>query len=865
MLSKLAIPTLIVVCIAVAVLVHKGQDKEVAHPVSAELIVTRTLEEARGLLIRIRAGEDFATLASKYSIDLSAGDGGYLGNDPNSRGAEVRETLRRLKPGAVSKVFKTPVGYAILKALTEPDAGKMADDYQLRRIRSNLAYVTLAPDESGYGEFLQAIRNELPVSDFSAWQKDLKSVCATREQAPRDAIRALQKLIANDGGHMEPSRLAYARYTLGQLWSSQADFDQAIREMEAAYRIALKDPNSAFVSHMEAVLGINYLHRSAFADPAVDPMINAALIFPTHPGTLHTRQNDREKAIRYLTKCLTRTPHNTELKWLLNLAYMTGGAYPSQVPKEFLIPPSAFASPENLGRFIDVAPAAGLATYGNAGGVIIDDFDNDGLLDIVTSQIDDCAPLRYFHNNGDGTFTDRAPAAGLGGQTGGLNMIQADYNNDGCMDVLVLRGGWEFPRRHSLLRNNCDGTFTDVTAQSGLLDGPARSSNSAVWADIDNDGYLDLFLANEHAPSQLFLNKGDGTFVDISHQAGIDRTAVSKAVTSADYDNDGYPDFYVSNYNGLNFLYHNNGNRTFTEVSRQAEVREPLMSFAAWFFDYDNDGWPDLFVTDYFLSVDEVARSYMGLPVKGETLKLYRNLGNGRFKDVTAGANLDRVFMPMGSNFGDVDNDGFLDIYLGNGNPSFASLLPNVLLHNQDGRRFTDITASSGTGALAKGHGVAFGDLNNDGDEDLFVVMGGPHPGDRSPSRLFANPGKHGNDWITVRLVGVKSNRGGNGARIAVKVVNEGNKQRTIMRTVGSGGSFGASPLQQHIGLGKSAKIETLEIWWPTSKTKQSFNNVGVNQFVEIKEFEKNVTNLTRRSFQLGPVRAHVDRPASGR
>lgn len=747
------------------------------------------------------------------------------------------------------------------KPLKQSDAGKMADDDRVR-ILSDLANVRLAPDESGYGEFLQAIRNKLPVSNYSVWQKDLKSVCATRQQAPRDGIRALQKLIANQGGRMEPLRLAYARYTLGQLWSSQADYDQAIRETEAAYQIAQAAPNSGtFVSHMEEVLGISYLHRSAFADPAVDPVINAALIFPSHPGVLHTRRNDGEEAIRYLTKCLKRTPSNTELQWLLNLAYMTADAYPSQVPKEFLIPPSVFASKEDLGRFLDVAPAAGLATYGNAGGVIMDDFDNDGLLDIVTSQVDDCAPLHYFHNNGDGTFTDRARAAGLAGQLGGLNIIQADYNNDGCMDILVLRGGWEFPRRHSLLRNNCDGTFTDVTEQSGLLSGPMRASQSAVWADIDNDGYLDLFLANEHGPSQLFLNKGDGTFVDISHQAGIDQTAISKAVVSADYDNDGYPDFYVSNYNGLNFLYHNNGNRTFTEVSQQAGVREPLMSFAAWFFDYDNDGWPDLFVTSYFLSVEEVARSYMGLPVKGETLKLYRNLGNGKFKDVTADVNLNRIFMPMGSNFGDIDNDGFLDIYLGNGDPSFASLMPNVLLHNQDGKHFTDITASSGTGALAKGHGVAFGDLNNDGDEDLFVVMGGPQPGDRSPSRLFENPGKHGNDWISVHLVGVKSNRGAIGARIAVTVVNQGQKRRTIMRTVGSGGSFGASPLEQHIGLGRSARIENLEIWWPASKSKQSFDNVGVNQFVEIKEFDKNFTTLTRHSFPLGgPVRTHEDR-----
>ena len=174
----------------------------------------------------------------------------------------------------------------------------------------------------------------------------------------------------------------------------------------------------------------------------------------------------------------------------------------------------------------------------------------------------------------------------------------------------------------------------------------------------------------------------------------------------------------------------------------------PGHGFATWFFDYDNDGWPDLFVTSYFTSVDESARTYLRLPHNAPTLKLYRNLGDGSFRDVTSEVGLDKVFMPMGANFGDIDNDGFLDIYLGTGNPSYASLLPSVLLRNKDGKSFVDVTASSGTGELHKGHGVAFADLDNDGDEDIVVEMGGATPGDRHALRLFENPG-HGNDWIS--------------------------------------------------------------------------------------------------------------------
>jgi hypothetical protein len=481
----------------------------------------------------------------------------------------------------------------------------------------------------------------------------------------------------------------------------------------------------------------------------------------------------------------------------------------------------------------------------------VDDFDNDVLLDIVASSMDACDPLHFYHNNGDGTFTDRTAQAGLADQLGGLNLVQVDYNNDGCMEILVLRGGWEFPMRKSLLRNNCDGTFTEVTDQSGL--GAAVSAtNSAVWADIDNDGYLDLFIANENSPSQLFRNRGDGTSEDISHAAGVDRTAFSKGVTAADYDNDGYVDFYVSNLSGANFLYHNNHNGTFTEIAKHAGVQAPGTGFATWFFDYDNDGWPDLFVTSYpSFSPDEVVRSYMHLPYHADTMKLYRNLHNGTFQDVTAQVGLDKVFIPMGANFGDVDNDGFLDIYLGVGQPSFGAVLPHMLLRNDGGKSFTDITASSGTGELHKGHGIGFADLFRRGHEDIVANAGGAVPADRHSLRLFESPGND-NDWINVRLAGVKSNRAAVGARIKVSVENDGHVTRSIYRTVGYGSSFGGNPMEQYIGLGHGARITGLDIWWPATETRQHFSNVAKNQFILIKEFANEYTRLDRQPVHMG-------------
>ena len=414
--------------------------------------------------------------------------------------------------------------------------------------------------------------------------------------------------------------------------------------------------------------------------------------------------------------------------------------------------------------------------------------------------------------------------------------------------------------RMSLMRNNCDGTFTDVTHASGL-DKDVFPTQTAVFADIDNDGYLDLFVGAEKSPSHLFHNKGDGTFEDISHAAGVDKTAFTKGVAAADFDNDGYVDFYVTNFGGGNFLYHNNHNLTFTDVAKQAGVQAPYSSFATWFFDYDNDGWPDIFVASYAnYTVDQVMRSYLGLPIQADTLRLYRNLHNGTFQDVTEDLGLKNEYMPMGSGFGDVDNDGYLDIYLGMGNPSFASLMPHVLLRNNAGKGFVDITASSGTGELHKGHGISFADLERNGHEDIVAEIGGAVPSDKHAMRVFRNPGND-NDWINVKLMGVKSNRSAVGAEIKVTVENDGGSPRSIYRRVGETSSFGSNPIEQHIGLGHGSRIVSLEVFWPATNSHQLFANVAKNEFIAVKEFDKSYTKLDRKIVRLGGSKA-LEAPA---
>lgn len=688
------------------------------------------------------------------------------------------------------------------------------------------------------------------------WQQNLQQVCQIRRKSLAEGAAGLQQELADPQAVLGKSAtdLIQIHYALAQIEAYQGEMAQAVKQWEAAYAIASQQLPGG-LPQLTEVLGVAYLHKAEMEN-GIYAHPGDRCIFPPNHAECFPQGADSQKAIDYFTAYLSlkpRRPDYVQVEWLLNLAYMTLGKYPAGVPAQYVIAPSVFASQQPVARFTDVAPAAGLGFSSMAGGVVVDDFENNGRLDILVSSYDVCQPLRYFHNNGDGTFSDHTAKAGLSDQLGGLNMIQADYNNDGCMDVLVLRGAWEFPERKSLLRNNCDGTFTDVTRQAGLAE-PATKTQAAVWTDINNDGLLDLFVGNEDSPSQLFLNKGDGTFQDISHSAGVDRIAFTKGVAAGDYDNDGYPDLFVSNLSGTNFLYHNNHNNTFQDVSQKAGVSQGSPTFATWFFDYNNDGRPDIFAAGYSFSTDETIRSYLGRPTHAGAMKLFENMGNGTFRDVSTETGLNRVNTPMGANFGDFDNDGFPDIYLATGGPEYGALSPKMLLKNDKGRSFQDVTAASGTGDLHKGHGVAFADLRNAGCQDLIVSIGGATPGDAHQFRVFSNPGND-NDWINVKLAGVKSNRAGIGAVIAVTVRNGGSARRAIYRTVSSGGSFGASPIQQEIGLGPHANIERLEVFWPASKTHQTFSNIRPDSFWEIREFSKHATELPRQATLLGSSR----------
>jgi hypothetical protein len=629
----------------------------------------------------------------------------------------------------------------------------------------------------------------------------------------------------------------------GQLEKAAASLESVAHIRQAA---GLAPTQLRFLLAMRGIIAL----RRGEIDNCVECVGPSTCIFPLDARAVHTNPAGSREAIQHFTAYLELAPGDLRIRWLLNLAYMTLGEYPHGVPPEYLIPLEAFESQLDIGQFENVATKVGLTARGPnlAGGSIFDDFTGDGLPDLLTTSLDIDRGASLFVNRGDGTFEDRSESAGLADQVYALNAARADFDNDGNLDVLLLRGGWESPMRMSLLRNVGGGQFEDVTLEAGLAEPIA--TEAAAWGDYDNDGLVDLFVCGEFLPPppqppfggdprnrcRLYRNLGHGRFVDQAPQAGLAAELCAKGAAWGDYDNDGLLDLFVSNMNGACCLFHNEGNGKFRDFAPQLDVLGPARGFACWFFDYDNDGRLDLYVNDYNSSLAEIVAFAMGQPIKEVSRpRLYRNLGPVGFRDVSQQLGLDRPMVPMGCNFGDIDNDGYLDIYLGTGRMFLEQLVPNLMFKNMAGQGFKDITASSRTGHLQKGHGVSFADWDNDGDLDLFVEHGGAVPGDAAHNALFNNPG-HRRHWLKVKLIGRQMNRAALGAKIHALVEDQAGNRRSIYRTVGNNSSFGGNSLVELIGLGDATQVAELNITWPASATTQTFGNVSADQAIEITE-----------------------------
>jgi hypothetical protein len=704
-------------------------------------------------------------------------------------------------------------------------------------------------DDSGYqlaGELTPKIedRGSLP---------QVRSAVRVRAERGRSTLLGqlgrLEALPAGREGY--DLRRATLQAKIGMLFMYEGRFEDASRWLEKA---ATENPGipADLTANLVALRGVAAMRRGE-VDNCVACLGPSSCIFPIIPEARHRQTSGSREAMGHFRAYLRQRPEDVGVRWLLGVAAMTLGESPDGIPAELRLTPDLFASTLDIGRFPNVAPVVGLDTRGpnQFGGAVFDDFTGDGLPDVFVCSADCDLDAALFVNRGD-RFEELGTAAGLAGQTMAANASHADFDNDGKLDVLLLRGGWEAPYRLSLLRNRGGGAFQDVTTTAGLA--TPIQSQAGAWGDFDNDGFVDLYVAGErHAEdldspnnSRLYRNNGDGTFADITGRAGVGNDRFAKGAAWGDYDGDGWPDLYVSNMRAANRLYRNNGDGTFTDVAPALGVTEPKDSFSCWFWDYDNDGRLDLFVAGFRGFLYDVIADALGRPNGGERPRLYKNLGPQGFRDVTTEVGLGRVCLPMGSNFGDVDNDGYLDVYLGTGLPNYSALVPNRLFKNVGGRKFEDISISSGTAHLQKGHGVAFADWDGDGDLDLFEEMGGAAPGDRAHNVLFQNPG-HGRHWLGLRLAGTRTNRAAIGAKLRVDIRDRQGRIRSIFREVNAGSSYGGNSFVQHIGLDEAESADTIEVTWPVSRARQAFRHVPADRTITIIEGSDTYGTLVRR------------------
>jgi len=642
----------------------------------------------------------------------------------------------------------------------------------------------------------------------------------------------------------------------GQLWYEycnqllrSGDSRECIKELESNF-----DRNQSLGSQMN---NENYLlfELLALANLRVGEQENCqnlhtefSCILPLEEPAFHQLPEGSTRAINLYQQMYDRYP-KANYKWLINLAYMTLGSYPDGVPKKYFIAyPNWKIEQKNFPRFKEIAMNVNAAISGLSGGICLEDFNQDGLIDIFATDYDSQGQPKLLINNGTGAFVDKTISAGLQGLTGGLNCIHADYNNDGFTDILILRGAWlggvgNHP--NSLLKNNGDGTFSDVTKSAGILS--LHPTQTAAWVDYNRDGFLDLFIGNESSETQnaceMYENNGNGTFTEVAEKCKLNNIfKFVKGVTWGDINNDNWPDLFIS-CAGKNLLFKNNEG-IFEDISITAGIENPEASFATWFWDVNNDGYQDLFVAGYDTKAfDGVANAFAseleGLKTELSKPAIYINNGNETFTNSTKKYKLDKSIFAMGANFGDLNNDGFLDFYLGTGSPEFDAVVPNRMFLNKGGKYFEEVTSAGGFGHIQKGHGIAFADIDQDGDQDIYAVMGGAFQGDGFTNVLFENPGFN-NNWITIDLQGVSTNRSAIGTRIEILTDNN----QKIYHTVGTGGSFGSSSLQAEIGLGAAKSIKKLTVYWQNSETT-TFENVPVNQKIHITEGEKKYQPVT--------------------
>jgi tetratricopeptide (TPR) repeat protein len=559
-------------------------------------------------------------------------------------------------------------------------------------------------------------------------------------------------------------------------------------------------------------------------------------------GTCYYRLGEYAEAARNYWEAM-QVRMNSVDQWLFHVAMeQVKGPQPA-LPASMIFSveePKIDPAHPPLLEFEDIAPQLGIHSLNGNGTCAWGDIDHDGRPDLIVSGSGTF--IRVYRNDGD-RFSEVTEQVGLGHVPSGYSLNLVDYDNDGWLDLYISLNGWSGPMPNRLFHNE-HGKFVDVSKKSGLDDG--GSGFVSLWGDLDNDGWLDVVVANgvlmEGSVTQIYRNNRDGTFTNVTRQAGLNEPPAYGAIGIAlgDYDKDGRLDILINGRDSApNRLYHNDGNWHFTEVARKAGVVQPPHDgFVCFFFDYDNDGWPDILTTSlapWESTVEGLKKGYApgsARAVHPDASRLFRNNRDGTFTDVTYQALLYYPMGTMGAGVADLDNDGHTDIYFGTGDPQMSRLEPNRFFRNNGDGTFSDLTryvnfARPGN----KGHGVSFIDIDEDGDLDVFAQLGGHYPGDHTYNAFYRNLKGNRNHWLEVDLTGVRSNRFGVGAQLTMKAGG-----LLVYREVKGSEGFGAtSPYRQHFGLAAQERIDSLEIRWP-SGARQTFTDVPPNHIIAVEE-----------------------------
>src|SRR5215471_3476728 len=568
----------------------------------------------------------------------------------------------------------------------------------------------------------------------------------------------------------------------------------------------------------------------------------------------HTKSEYSREAARLWRRLLDHYDHSNYLyRWLLNLSYMTINGFPRDVPAEYRIQGNFYdtfygdkkqamqAKYEYL-SFAESSAQLGLNVVSTGRGVAVEDFTNDGWMDVITCSTFE--GMHFFKNQHGSSFVDRTQGSGLEGIKQCFSVIPVDYDNDGWMDIFISR-----PFSHySLMRNNRNGTFTDVTVQVGLWDpkddDKIASTWIAAWADVNNDGKLDLFLAQwgfeiplvsgimqkPRLDSALFINE-NGHFYNRTKEYGladIVRDYYYVGAAFGDYNGDGLPDLLlVSPLRKSTLLLRNVDGKRFEDSHL---VERESSGFTGGFVDVNHDGRLDIFIGgfgDAKTNTEQVVFGRSTNELRDGHSALLIQQPDGHFREDNLA--FDMPVSTMGASWGDLTNDGCYDFYLGTGDPEPWYILPHMMYMGRPqgtgcSLEFDNVSMLQGFGNLQKGHGIVFFDFNNDGKQDVYSALGGMWPGDGWTSQLFVNHSRISNSWVKFRLRGRKTNYFGLGSRI--KVVAENREGKEILRyyTIDNKTGFGGGPLLAHIGLSNAIRIKNVEVFWPTSHCTASYH-----------------------------------------